>query len=149
MQTSVRRHESDTHSIAVPCGGDRQSSAAERETVCVYHGNKQFIVSRRKPQGFEIEICSRSTHRDCRWLYVRVQVHRDGASGGRRVAVRDDSVTTCDEDATEVNKTVTFKSRSRAENSGSADACPHATDHCDKPTPKQRQAGKCSVCGSC
>ena len=43
-----------------------------------------------------------STHSDCRWVYVWVQVRRDGAFGGSRMAVRDDSATTCDEDTTEV-----------------------------------------------
>ena len=36
MQTSVRRHESGTQSIAGSCGGDCHSSTAERETlVCI------------------------------------------------------------------------------------------------------------------
>ena len=49
-----------------------------------------------------------------------------------------------DVDATKVGR----RSCSRAANSGSADACPLATSHCDEPTPNQRQVGHCSVCGS-
>ena len=50
--------------------------------------------------------------------------------GGSRMAVRDDSATTrC------------RRSCTRAANSGSADACPHATSRCDEPTADQRQAG--------
>ena len=49
--TSVRRHESDSQSVAGPCGA-----------------NKLFIESRQKPEGFDI--CSRSD--GCRWLCFRV-----------------------------------------------------------------------------
>ena len=70
----------------------------------MYHTNKQSIESRRKPESFEIY--SRSTHSDCRQLCVRlcvrVQVRGDGAFGGSRMAVRDDSAAARDEDAAEV-----------------------------------------------
>ena len=50
MQTPVCCHESDTQSIAGPGGGDCCSSDAEWETLCVYHGHKQFV----EPGDFEI-----------------------------------------------------------------------------------------------
>ena len=51
VQTSVRRHESDTQSIAGPCGGHCHSPAAEWETFCVFHANEHFIESRGKAEA--------------------------------------------------------------------------------------------------
>ena len=76
------------------------NSAAEWETLCVYHTNKHFIESRQEPEGFDI--CSRSTHSDCCGLYARVKVRRDGAFGGSMMAVRDDSATNRHENAAKV-----------------------------------------------
>ena len=55
----------------------------------------------------------------------------DGTFGGSKMAARDDSATTREENAAKVYR----RSFSRATNSGSADACPFATSHCKEPTP--------------
>ena len=105
---------------------------AERETLCVHHANEQFIETRRKLESFEIH--SRSAQSDCRWLYVRVQVRRDGAFGRSRVAIRDDSATAPDEGHVHVQRTP-----------GQQMPASLRRASVDKPTPNQRQAGCCSV----
>ena len=88
----------------------------------MYHANEQFIQSRWEHGGFETY--SKSTHSDCRRLYIWLQVRRNGAFGGSRMTVRDNSATTRDEDAPEVRK----RSWSRAANSRSADVSPYTCD---------------------
>ena len=75
---------------------------------------------------------------------VREQLRRDGACGGSRMAVREDSATTREEHAAKVYR----PSFSRAANSGSTDACQYATSQCHEHTPNQRQGWKLlSPCG--
>ena len=141
MQTA-RRHESDTQSIVGPCGRGCHSSAAEWETLCVHHANEQIIESRWKPAG--LEIYSRSTHSDCRRLYVWVHVRRDGAL----TAVEWQFVTTLPQLALRMHRRCAGGQIHVQLTRGQQMPARMRRSHRDESTPNQRQAGNSSVCGS-
>ena len=103
----------------------------------MYHANEQFFESCQKPN--RLEICSRGTHSNCRWMCVRVQMCRDRPFGDRWMAVRDDSAITRKENAAKVCR----RSSSCTANSATADACTksHRNEH-------PRQVGSCSIYSS-